>query len=141
MREECDVKRVTVLEGNEWEGVVGYARAVRLGSTVHVAGTTATDDDGEIVGVGDSYEQAAHILKKIQKALAEAGATMRDVVRTRMYVTDINAWPAVGRAHHEFFADVRPAATLVEVSSLVHPDLMVEIEVEAIVTDGSGGGS
>ena len=125
--------RRTILSGAVWEEIVGYSRAVRIGNVVEVAGTTAVDEAGTVVGLDDPGAQARYILQKIEKALAEAGATMRDVVRTRMFVTDISRWEAVGRAHGEFFRDVKPVATMVEVSQLISPELLVEIEVTAVI--------
>jgi enamine deaminase RidA (YjgF/YER057c/UK114 family) len=125
--------RQNISSGAPWELIVGYSRAVRLGNMVVVAGTTAADEQGQVVGVGDPYAQTIYILEKIKKALAQAGAGMEDVVRTRMYVTQIEQWEAIGRAHGEFFREVRPAATLVEVSRLIDPQMLVEIEVEALL--------
>ncbi|WP_265108245.1 RidA family protein [Halosolutus halophilus] len=128
-----DRQRVT--SGTEWESSVGYSRAVRAGSQIHVSGTTATDENGDVVGVGDPHAQTVRALEIIEDALAEAGASIEDVVRTRIYVTDIDDWGAIGEAHGEFFGDVRPAASMVEVQRLIDPDHLVEIEAVAIVGD------
>jgi enamine deaminase RidA (YjgF/YER057c/UK114 family) len=128
--------RQHVSSGTAWESQVGYARAVRVGSSIHVAGTTATDEQGNIVGAGDAYAQTVQILRTIQRALQALDADMEHVVRTRIYVTDIDRWQEVGRAHGEFFADIRPAATMVEVRRLIAPELLVEIEAEAVVAGG-----
>lgn len=123
-----------ISSGSPWEDVVGYSRAVKIGNIVEVAGTTAMNGD-ELVGRGDMYAQAVYIFKKIEKALEEAGATMNDVVRTRMYVTDISQWELAGKAHGEFFKDIKPVATMVEVSRLIDDDLLIEIEVTAITEE------
>lgn len=125
--------RTNYSSGAPWESIVGYSRAVRVGNTIHIAGTTATGPDGKVMGINDPGKQTREILLKIGRALTEAGSSMKDVVRTRIYVTDISQWEAVGRAHGEVFRDIRPASTMIEVSRLIDPDMMVEIEVEAIV--------
>ena len=127
--------RQLVSSGTAWEPVIGYSRAVRVGDVVHVSGTTSTDASGRLVGIGDAGAQTRQALENIRTALERAGAEMRHVVRTRMYVTDISRWEAIGRTHGEYFAAIRPATSMVEVRALIDPDMLVEIEAEAIVTD------
>ena len=129
------MERVNIRSGAPWESRVGYCRAVRVGPHVLVSGTAPVGEDGEVVGVGDAYAQAKRCIEIIEKALADAGASLGDVVRTRMFVTDISQWEAIGRAHGEAFGEILPATAMVEVSQLIDPDMLVEIEADAIVAD------
>lgn len=123
--------RQNISSGVKWEDIVGYSRAVRVGARIYLTGTTAIGEKGELVGIGDAYQQTVQVIRNIERALKQAGATLENVVRTRMFVTDIRRWEEYGRAHREFFGNIRPCATMIEVRALIDPQMLIEIEVEA----------
>lgn len=128
-------KRLKIPSGSKWEDIVGYSRVVKAGNIVEIAGTTATNEEGNVVGKDNPFQQAMYIFDKIESFLEKAGATLDDVIRTRMYVVDIDHWEDIGEAHAEYFGNIKPASTMVEVSKLIHPDLLVEIEVTAVISE------
>ena len=127
--------RLNISSGAKWEDIVGYSRAVRVGNIIEVAGTTAVDEEGNIIGLNDPHEQTKYIIQKIEKALKSAGASLKDVIRTRMFVTDISKWEEIGRAHGEFFREIQPAASMIEVKGLIGAELQIEMEMTAIISE------